>query len=235
MEEAEALSTKMGIMVRGGIFKCFGSSQHIKSKYCTGYEIEVKISRPDGSELENLAQSLRYTVNLDQRCMLSEVETHCFGQVDDIIWGQLTKDGLGSELAMEAAVNEGSVRLRNLVNFFHVMKNGLQFISIMTREFPTVELIEQCSDFFKFRVPRNNKTIGWLFNVLQESKHQCNISEFSVSQTSLEQIFATFANMTIENSICLIFNSDEKGKLNMEQTDRMHADFTQAAVRKANS
>mmetsp|Transcript_63288 Transcript_63288/g.87405 ORF Transcript_63288/g.87405 Transcript_63288/m.87405 type:complete len:109 (+) Transcript_63288:675-1001(+) len=26
MEEAEALSTKMGIMVRGGVFKCFGSA-----------------------------------------------------------------------------------------------------------------------------------------------------------------------------------------------------------------
>lgn len=26
MEEAEALSTKMGIMVKGGIFRCFGSS-----------------------------------------------------------------------------------------------------------------------------------------------------------------------------------------------------------------
>ena len=26
MEEAEALSTKMGIMVRGGIFRCYGSS-----------------------------------------------------------------------------------------------------------------------------------------------------------------------------------------------------------------
>ncbi len=26
MEEAEALCTKMGIMVKGGIFKCFGSS-----------------------------------------------------------------------------------------------------------------------------------------------------------------------------------------------------------------
>lgn len=42
MEEAEALSTKMGIMV-GGDFKCFGSSQHIKDKYATGYEIEIKI------------------------------------------------------------------------------------------------------------------------------------------------------------------------------------------------
>ena len=26
MEEAEALSTKLGIMVRGGIFRCYGSS-----------------------------------------------------------------------------------------------------------------------------------------------------------------------------------------------------------------
>ena len=55
MEEAEALSTKMGIMVRGGIFKCFGSSQHIKSKFGTGYEIEVKIRKPNYSELERLA------------------------------------------------------------------------------------------------------------------------------------------------------------------------------------
>jgi len=42
MEEAEALCTKMGIMVAGE-FKCFGSSTHIKDKYGTGYEIEVKI------------------------------------------------------------------------------------------------------------------------------------------------------------------------------------------------
>ena len=45
MEEAEALSTKMGIMVRGGIFRCFGSTQHVKNKYGIGYEIEVKIKK----------------------------------------------------------------------------------------------------------------------------------------------------------------------------------------------
>ena len=45
MEEAEALSTKMGIMVRGGVFRCFGSSQHIKNKFGTGYEIEVKVRK----------------------------------------------------------------------------------------------------------------------------------------------------------------------------------------------
>ena len=50
MEEAEALSTKMGIMVKGGVFKCFGSSQHIKSKFGTGYEIEVKIKKMNDEE-----------------------------------------------------------------------------------------------------------------------------------------------------------------------------------------
>lgn len=42
MEEAEALCTKMGIMVAGQ-FKCFGSSTYIKDKYGIGYEVEIKI------------------------------------------------------------------------------------------------------------------------------------------------------------------------------------------------
>ena len=36
MEQAEALSTKLGIMVNGN-FKCIGTPQHIKSKYGEGY------------------------------------------------------------------------------------------------------------------------------------------------------------------------------------------------------
>jgi len=51
MEEAEALSTKMGILVKGGIFKCFGSSQHIRNKFGKGYVIEIKIRNLDESEL----------------------------------------------------------------------------------------------------------------------------------------------------------------------------------------
>jgi hypothetical protein len=43
MEEAEALGTKLGIMVKGGKFRCFGSSQHLKNKFGTGFEVEIKI------------------------------------------------------------------------------------------------------------------------------------------------------------------------------------------------
>ena len=65
MEEAEALSTKMGIMVRGGIFKCFGSSQHIKNKFGTGYELEIKIKKPTSSELEKRAPQLKFSQSIE--------------------------------------------------------------------------------------------------------------------------------------------------------------------------
>ncbi|MFO0116462.1 MAG: hypothetical protein ACK521_02205 [bacterium] len=43
MEEAEALSTRIGIMVKGGQFKCFGSSQQIRNKFSKSFEIEVNL------------------------------------------------------------------------------------------------------------------------------------------------------------------------------------------------
>jgi len=72
MEEAEALSTKMGIMVRGGIFKCFGSSQHIKNKFGTGYELEIKIRKPTYTELESRAETMKFTQSIEQRVSLND-------------------------------------------------------------------------------------------------------------------------------------------------------------------
>lgn len=71
---------------------------------------------------------------------------------------------------MEAEANQESIRLRNLVNYFFVMERGMILIKLLAELFPQVDLIEQCSDFFKFRVPRNGKTIGWLFGQLQDKK-----------------------------------------------------------------
>lgn len=45
MEEAEALSTKIAIMVEG-VIKCIGPIQHIKNKYGEGYEVEIKTVLP---------------------------------------------------------------------------------------------------------------------------------------------------------------------------------------------
>jgi ABC-type multidrug transport system ATPase subunit len=73
MEEAEALSTKMGIMVRGGIFRCLGSSQHIKNKFGTGYEIEIKVRKAPYEELQALSKKLGLPEELQQKVNLKEV------------------------------------------------------------------------------------------------------------------------------------------------------------------
>lgn len=81
------------------------------------------------------------------------------------------------------------MRLANFITYLYTMEWGLKCATALARNFSQVELIEQCSDFFKFRIPRDDKTIGFLFGNIEDKKHDLHISEYSVSQTSLEQIF----------------------------------------------
>ena len=60
MEECEALATKLGIMVRGGIFRCFGTSQHVKNKFGVGYEIEIKVNKTGYEELKAMSETLGF-------------------------------------------------------------------------------------------------------------------------------------------------------------------------------
>jgi len=104
MEEAEALSTKMGIMVRGGIFRCYGSSQHIKNKYGTGFEIQLKIRKSTSKDEEELLSRLKLDAALGSRVKLNDaVEKASQIGINDIILEQIKIDGLGSDLAHEAA------------------------------------------------------------------------------------------------------------------------------------
>ena len=77
MEEAEALCTKMGIMVRGGIFRCFGSSTHIKNKFATGYEIEIKIKKSTYMALQEFAESIGLGTELQNKINLETAISIC--------------------------------------------------------------------------------------------------------------------------------------------------------------
>ena len=74
------------------------------------------------------------------------------------------------------------------------MTHGFQIIHYLTRNFEQVEVLEQCGEFFKLRVPKQGRTIGWLFGHLENNKRALGIQEYSVTQTTLEQIFQSFAN-----------------------------------------
>lgn len=221
MEEAEALSTKMGIMVRGGIFRCFGSSQHIKNKFATGYEIEIKIRKTRFSELELFKDEFGLSGDLSSRINLTEAKDilqEC--DMEPLICDQITKGGIGSDLFMEAELNKGTVRLSALVQFCFVQNNGFKFITDLCKIFPQVEVLEQCGDFYKMRIPREDKSIGYVFGQIEALKEQRNIQEYGVCQTSLEQIFQTFANQNIDEKAAYTFRMSPLDTLILLNPDR---------------
>lgn len=68
MEEAEALGTKIAIMVAGE-FKCFGTSQEIKENYGKGFYVELKLNIKnikDDVEKEKGLEELRKPENYDK-------------------------------------------------------------------------------------------------------------------------------------------------------------------------
>jgi hypothetical protein len=121
MEEAEALSTKMGIMVRGGIFRCFGCSQLIKNKFAPGFEVQIKIRKPALSELEAFKTTLGLEGDFMSRIELDQARQVLENApIEGLIIDQLRKDGVGSDLFVEASLNSGRVRMSALINFCFV-------------------------------------------------------------------------------------------------------------------
>lgn len=221
MEEAEALSTKMGIMVRGGIFRCFGSSQHIKNKFGTGFEIQLKIRKTAYRDLEQIVNQCNFGQELGSPINLVAAIAKCQeANFSQIILQEIKENGLGSDLATEAQTNNGNVILENLVQYLFIQQNGFTIIQHLARIFQNVELLEQCADFYKLKVPRGEVTIGYLFGLIEDLKAEVNISEYSVAQTSLEQIFQQFANQEMfEDKAALTFVI-ERGALTLLNPDR---------------
>jgi hypothetical protein len=55
---------------------------------------------------------------------------------------QIKEGGIGSDLYFEAQVGGGSVRIKNFVNYVYTLQMGLQVITVLTRQFKQVDLIE---------------------------------------------------------------------------------------------
>jgi len=92
MEEAEALCTKMGIMVKGE-FKCFGPSTHIKDKFGTGYEIEFKIRTLNEAEVADKVNDLK-TQGIPFPLIVNNIVMYLTNKGDKDLADEFTFDGI---------------------------------------------------------------------------------------------------------------------------------------------
>lgn len=84
------------------------------------------------------------------------------------------------------------------MQWLHTETYGNEFLKFLAREFTEVGVLEHVSDYYKLNVPRGDTTIGYAFGLIETAKAKFRISEYSASQTTLEQIFQAFAKVQIQ-------------------------------------
>ena len=190
MDEAEALSTKIGIMVDGS-FRCFGSSQHIKDKFGTGYEIEFKIRTMTEEETQQIVENqgfkgYKVLSRKQSEAILTENNN---GE----LLSELVPNGIGSEFH-QVWMQGKNVDADEFVRWQFVEGKGNKAVDFLETKFKESQIIEHYGNSWRLKVSRDNYSIGYLFGMMEEIQGQFEISEYSVAQTTLEQIFNNFAH-----------------------------------------
>ncbi|CAI2385685.1 unnamed protein product [Moneuplotes crassus] len=224
MEEAEALSTNMGIMVAGQ-FKCFGSKQHIKNKFGTGYQVEIKYKGLNDKEVEERIEELGLVPFLRQKYpTMYKLENSngqelillrneaCRAILEDLlqshnILAEFHSEGFGKEI-IKILDERGYYPATELLKWEHITRNNLEAIKVLVSEFGETLLIEQIYPRYRYSVQKQDKSIGYFFGLLEKVREKLNLDEYSASQTTLEQIFNGFARSEGHQSVQRRFNPE---------------------------
>ena len=90
-------------------------------------------------------------------------------------------------------LQESPFKLDDVLRWAHIEFNGQGLIDKLTSIFGQCETIQHFQNRYNLKVSRQSNSIGFVFGVMESLKSEFNISEYSATQTTLEQIFNMFA------------------------------------------
>jgi ATP-binding cassette subfamily A (ABC1) protein 3 len=201
MDEAETLCKRMAIMVNGE-FVCLGKANEIKEKYGYGYELNLRI-KPMTEEQENKLYYSKY--NIDNHVIVNrENLTEILGLIGrENYQNEVSEGRLGAKLLRDIDKNNG-VNIRVLINWIFYVENAVKFVKEGYDNFAKIIIKENMDNNFLFKMkkkPKDSKSIGYLFGLYESHKEKCFITEYSIQQTSLEQIFNQFSQQQMSNMV----------------------------------
>ena len=191
MDEAETLCRRMGIMVNGE-FVCLGTANQIKDKYGYGYEADVRIKPMTQEKQRELMD--QYRIGWDTKVNNDNLRDLLVVLGKENYFDELKEGRLGERLKKSITLN-GEVNIGALLNWLFFVENALKFIIRGKEYFSHIILSEFIENNFLFKLQKGNeqKSIGFFFGLFEEGKDECHVTEYSIQQTSLEQIFNKFA------------------------------------------
>ena len=190
MDEAETLCKRMAIMVKGE-FACLGKAGEIKEKYGYGYEIEVRIKPIPETLFEKVISENNFDKNM--KINLENINTVLQKINKKQFIDELEKGRFGSKIVREIKINN-DIPIRTLISWTFFIENALKFIRKAQNYFEAIILTEFIDNNFLFKMKKNQdtKSIGFFFGLFESNKSEYFVTEYSIRQTSLEQIFNMF-------------------------------------------
>mmetsp|Transcript_19382 Transcript_19382/g.36014 ORF Transcript_19382/g.36014 Transcript_19382/m.36014 type:complete len:1964 (+) Transcript_19382:180-6071(+) len=203
MEECEALCQRIGIMV-GGRFRCLGSAQHLKSKYGLGFQLEFVFKTASEEEQKELEAKVFEANNAGVP-----------GNVKNLSKRDFCKILEGMELPeLVSSVNAGSdsahsiedgCNIAYLASWIQQEVDFRKLSEFMESEYPGCIMREWQGHKVRYEVPHTREggeklRLSAMFGKLTSEKENLGLQEYSLSQTSLEQIFNKFASTQEEET-----------------------------------
>ena len=190
MEEAETLCKRIGILVDGQ-FKCLSSIDEIKEKYGYGYEINLQIKKPDINELYETYHINKFHQNIDISLDNLEGLLKLYNLVK---YFELIKNNLfGQKILIELQISE-KISFNKILYWIYYLNKFFLFIKILLGNFKEVCCIDYSDNNFNISIKKErNKSIGFLYGLIEDNKRNYSIEQYSLNLSSLEQIFNKFA------------------------------------------
>ena len=160
MEEAEALCTRVGIMV-GGVIRCIGSTQHLRSHYGKGYQIEFDMKIPTADEVEAQCMELVNTSHANSASLgnfaddiknkqfneisiTADVLTELFNLSHHSQWAdRVSETGTGCDLWSTQNQNGGLVTLKHIASWWLLEAQYDGICAFLTQNYETYVLRER--------------------------------------------------------------------------------------------
>jgi len=213
MEECEALCPRIGIMANGRL-RCLGSAQHLKNRFGQGFQIEMKvdvIDKADTDYVENLRVFSAVKSGNDPAAVADDDEEApndpetIFFNLDEALEAlrSLTSDTFLTDMIdgtnhigfniWKDATSITGCPLDELTAFATIELRLRKVENFMKETYQDFVLRERQDSKVRYEVPSQGIRISSIFASIEENKMRLRLSDYGVSQTSLEQVFNVHA------------------------------------------
>merc|ERR1719199_2098427 len=112
---------------------------------------------------------------------------------------KVSKEGTGS-LLWQSMQSNGTVARRDVAWWVSVEMVLESLNTFMAEQFPGHVCHEVFGTKVRFEVPSQDKTLSSMFGLIETRKEELNVESYSLSQTSLEQVFNQFAAKQVQEN-----------------------------------